>query len=157
MNDPIVYKKYANRRLYDTSRSAYVTLEEMTAQIRAGRQIQVLDAKTKEDVTAFVLTQIVLEQARSRNLLLPVPVLHLIIRYGDNALGEFLDRYLQPIVQTYLSRKQAFDQNFQQWFEMGAQWTEMAHRATAGMSPFADLFTSGQPKTPAKPEDGEDG
>lgn len=148
MSDPIVYKKYANRRLYDTAQSAYVTLEEMAAQIRAGRDVQVLDAKTREDVTAFVLTQIVLDQAKNRHLLLPVPVLQLIIRYGDNALGEFLDRYLQPIVQTYLAHRQAFDQSFQQWIEMGSEFTQMAQRA-AEMSTLAGIF--GSPAGSGKP------
>ena len=151
MSDPIIYKKYANRRIYDTVKSAYVTLEEVAAVVRTGSEIRVLDAKTRQDVTAFILTQIVLEQAKNRNLLLPVPVLHLIIRYGDNVLGEFLDRYLQPIVQTYLQRKQAFDSNFQQWFEMGAEFTEMAQRA-AKMSPFAGIFNMAPPPGGQKEE-----
>ena len=153
MSDPVIYKKYANRRIYDTSQSTYVTLEAVAAKVRAGDEIRVVDAKTREDVTAFVLTQIILEQAKSRNLLLPVPVLHLIIRYGDNLLGEFLERYLQPIVQTYLARKQAFDRSFEQWFEMGAEWTEAAQRAAAGASPFADLFGPRRSRKPARPED----
>jgi polyhydroxyalkanoate synthesis repressor PhaR len=143
MSDTVVLKKYANRRLYDTEKSAYVTLEQVTEMIRKGRQIQVLDAKTKEDVTAFVLTQIILEQAKSRDLLLPVPVLHMIIRYGDNVLDEFFERYLQPILQNYMTHKSAFDRHFQEWVGMGADFTEMARRAAGGFGPFSPFFGPG--------------
>ncbi|MGD8367743.1 MAG: polyhydroxyalkanoate synthesis regulator DNA-binding domain-containing protein [Desulfobacterales bacterium] len=143
MNKTVVLKKYANRRLYDTEKSAYVTLEQVSEMIREGRGIQVLDAKTKEDVTAFVLTQIILEQAKNRDLLLPVPVLQMIIRYGDNVLNDFFDRYLQPILQNYMTHKNAFDRHFQQWVGMGADFTEMARRAASGFGPFSPFFGGG--------------
>lgn len=92
--------------------------------VREGRQVQVLDAKTQEDVTAFVLTHIILEQAKSRDLPLPVPVLHMLIRYGDNVLNEFFDRH------------------FQQWVGMGAEFREMARRTAEGFAPF-DAFFAG--------------
>ena len=63
MPEKVILKKYANRRLYDTERSAYVTLNEVAELIKTGRQVEVIDAKTKEDVTAFILTQILLEEA----------------------------------------------------------------------------------------------
>jgi polyhydroxyalkanoate synthesis repressor PhaR len=144
MSDPVVYKKYANRRLYDMQNSTYVTLEEVAEVIGSGKEIRVVEAKSKEDVTASILTQIILEKAKSRNLLLPVPVLHMIIRYGDNLLGEFLDRYLQPILQTYLSQRDAFERNFQQWIQMGSEFTEMAKRTAASVSPFSSLFDLGR-------------
>ena len=155
MNETVVLKKYANRRLYDTEKSAYVTLEQVTEMIRKGRQIQVLDAKTKEDVTAFVLTQIILEQAKSRDLLLPVPVLHMIIRYGDNVLDEFFDRYLQPILQNYMTQKSAFDRHFQQWVGMGADFTEMARRTAGGLGPFAPFFGAGEAREEKDDDDGK--
>jgi len=66
MTEPLVFKKYANRRLYDTEKSAYVTLSELGDIIRSGRRVEVRDAQTKEDVTAFILTQIILEEAKTR-------------------------------------------------------------------------------------------
>ncbi len=75
----VVLKKYSNRRFYDTERNAYVTLNHVGDLIRQGRQVEVNDASTQEDVTAFVLTQIVLEEAKKKNLLLPVSLLHLSI------------------------------------------------------------------------------
>ena len=74
MTDKITLKKYANRRLYDTEKSQYVTLNQVADRIRDGQQVEVLDAKTKEDVTAFILTQILLEEAKSKNVLLPAPL-----------------------------------------------------------------------------------
>jgi polyhydroxyalkanoate synthesis regulator protein len=67
-------------------------------------QVEVIDAITKEDVTASILTQIVLEKAKNKNILLPVPVFNLIIQYGDNILGEFFEKYLQQMIPTYLAR-----------------------------------------------------
>jgi polyhydroxyalkanoate synthesis repressor PhaR len=72
MTDPLMLKKYSNRRLYDTRNSCYVTLEDVAGMIRSGEQVQISDASTGEDVTAFILTQIVLEAAKRKNSLLPV-------------------------------------------------------------------------------------
>ena len=95
MSDMIVLKKYANRRLYDTQQSAYVTLSDVADIIRSGKTIKAIDAKTKEDVTAFVLTQIILDEAKNNKALLPAPLLLLIIRYGENVLHEFFENYLE--------------------------------------------------------------
>jgi len=86
----LLLKKYTNRRLYDTEKSIYVTLDYVTEVIRNGRKIRVIDTKTKEDVTAAILTQIILEEARKKKYLLPMPLLHLIIQYGENILTDFL-------------------------------------------------------------------
>jgi polyhydroxyalkanoate synthesis repressor PhaR len=79
MNETLLLKKYSNRRLYDTEKSTYVTLDHVMHAIRQGRRVAVADAKSGEDVTAFILTQIILEESRKKNSLLPVPLLHLII------------------------------------------------------------------------------
>ena len=135
MPDTVKLKKYANRRLYDMEKSEYVTLNQVADLIRKGRQVEIVDAKTKEDVTAFILTQIILEEAKNKNFLLPVPVLHLIIQYGDNILGEFFEKYLQQMIQTYLVHKQAMDENFKKWLEMGLDYSTMA-----GLTPFKSFF-----------------
>ena len=90
--------------------------------IKAGLAVEIIDAQTKEDVTAFVLTQIILEEAKKKNFLLPVPVLHLIIRYGDNALGEFMEKYLQKTIQNYLKFKTAFDEQMKKWLEARGEY-----------------------------------
>ena len=119
MDNILVYKKYGNRRLYDTEKSSYATLDDLAHAIRQGRQIRVIDAKSKEDVTAFILTQIILEASRKRNFLLPVPLLHLIIQFGENILQEFFQQYLEQILKNYLSYRSVADEQFKKWLEIG--------------------------------------
>ena len=141
----IIYKKYANRRIYDTQSSRYVTLDELADAIRQGRQVQIVDAKTKDDVTAFVLTQIVLEQAKRKNALLPSPVLHLIIRYGDNVLLDFFETYLQQIVHNYIQYKKSVDDQFQRWLDLGMGLSSQNPGESPELNPFAALFGRSSP------------
>jgi polyhydroxyalkanoate synthesis repressor PhaR len=136
MTDRIILKKYANRRLYDNTRSAYVTLEQVAEMIRAGHSVTAVDAKTGDDVTAFVLTQIVLEEARKKNALLPTALLHMIIRYGDNVLGEFFDKYLEQILKNYLTYKSRVDEQFKQWLDFGTDLSALAQKSLTDLSPF---------------------
>jgi polyhydroxyalkanoate synthesis repressor PhaR len=101
---PLVIKKYSNRRLYDTEESRYITLEELTARIRAGADVRVVDAKTGEDLTQATLTQLILEGPAAR--LLPVPLLTQLVRMQDDALGEFFGRYVSATLELYLAAKQ---------------------------------------------------
>ena len=80
----MIVKKYSNRRLYDTSDSRYVTLEELAEKVRQGEDVRVVDAKTGEDLTAATLTQIIVE-GRGAAKLLPVPLLTQLVRLGDSA------------------------------------------------------------------------
>ncbi len=147
----VVLKKYSNRRLYDTEKSTYVTLSEVADYIRQGRQVEIMDAKTREDVTDFILTQIILEEAKNKNILLPAPLLHLIIRYGDNLLGEFFEKYFFQTFQNYVSHKQAMDERFQDWLKMGMDISEMAQKSLTGLNPFPNIFDSFA-KKPKDPE-----
>lgn len=143
MNEKILIKKYANRRLYDTEKSRYITLTEVKDLIRSGREVHVVDVNTEEDMTAFILTQVILEEARKKNALLPVPVLHLIIKHGDNVLGEFFEKYLHQILSQYLQQKAAFDEQFKKMLDIGMGFSGMARKGMASMSPFnsfKDLF-----------------
>ncbi|MFZ0240953.1 MAG: polyhydroxyalkanoate synthesis regulator DNA-binding domain-containing protein [Desulfobacterales bacterium] len=151
MPDRIILKKYANRRLYDTTRSAYVTLEQVAEMIKTGHFVTAVDAKTGADVTAFVLTQIVLEEAKTKNALLPPPLLHMIIRYGDNLLGEFFEKYLEQIFQNYLAYKSRVDDQFKQWLDFGADMSALAQRSLTGIG----SFTEGLKKGPAAKDEPE--
>lgn len=140
MTKPIRFKKYANRRLYNMSDSKYMTLEEIAELIRQGHQIEVIDAKTKRDVTAFILTQIVLEQAKNKNTLLPVPLLHLIIRFGDNVLVDFFENHLQQVIGNYLEYKQTMDTQFQRWLDLSRNLTETAQESMKSINPLQTYF-----------------
>lgn len=142
MDKAVLIKKYANRRLYDTEKSKYVTLAELKELIKTGRQIQVMDVNTEEDVTAFILTQIVLEEAKRKNALLPEPLLHLIICYGDNVLSDFFEKYLQQVINNYLHQKSMFDQQFGKMLDLGMDISGMAQKTMemSPLKPFMDLF-----------------
>ncbi len=135
--DPVVIKKYANRRLYDTESSAYVTLNQVADMVRAGRQVKVVDARTDEDVTAFILAQIIMEQAREKNILMPASLLHLIIRYGDNILEEFFEKYLEQVLKNYLSYKDAVDDQFRKWLDLGI---DISQKTLESFAPFQGIF-----------------
>jgi polyhydroxyalkanoate synthesis repressor PhaR len=140
MAETLVLKKYANRRLYDTEKSAYVTLNQLADCIRQGRMVQIVDAKTNDDVTDYILTQIVLEEAKNKKALLPVPVLHMVIRYGDNLMMEFFEKYFHQTFQNYLSHKQAVDSQFQKWIEMGMNMSKVAQQSISGLNPFQSFM-----------------
>lgn len=154
MTEKLHFKKYANRRLYDTEKSAYVTLDDVMQVIRLGRNVEVADAKTGEDVTAFTLTQIILEESRKKNSLLPVPLLHLIIRYGENILSEFFDKYLEQTLKNYLAYKAAADDQFKKWLSLGADLTNLTRASMSTLPGFQSLFDLGGDKKKAS-ESGE--
>jgi len=101
----VLVKKYGNRRLYDTARSRYITLEDLGEAVRAGEEVRVVDARTSEDLTTATLAQIIIE-GRGAARLLPVPLLVQLIRMGDDALAEFLGHYVTWALEVYLSAKQ---------------------------------------------------
>ncbi len=99
--DKIIIKKYANRRLYDTSASAYVTLEHLSELTRQGKDFSVQDAKTGEDLTRAVLAQIIFEQENKKEGVLPVSFLRQLIQfYGDN-FQAMLPAYLEMSMKTF--------------------------------------------------------
>lgn len=97
-------KKYGNRRLYDTGDSRYITLEELTAKIRGGTDVRVVDATDGHDLTQATLTQLILESGNAARML-PVPLLTQLIRLGDDALGEFFSRYVTAALELYLGAR----------------------------------------------------
>lgn len=120
----VTFKKYGNRRLYDTSESRYVTLDGVAEAVRGGADIRVVDAKTGDDLTQGTLAQIILE-SRGAAALLPVPLLVQLVRMGDDALGEFFGRYVSAALELYFQAR------------AGAQ-------AVSPYNPFATLpFTAG--------------
>ena len=99
--EQIVIKKYENRRLYNTAESRYINLEEITALIRNGGDVQVVDSKTGQDLTGSVLTQIIMEQAKDQRGGLPLDLLRQIIIATDHVQQQFLTWYLRNAFETY--------------------------------------------------------
>ena len=100
----VLIKKYGNRRLYDTSDSRYVTLDELAAKIRSGADLRVVDAQSGEDLTQSTLTQIVLETGNAAKFL-PVQLLTQMIRLSDDSLAEFFSRYVTGALDVYMQAK----------------------------------------------------
>jgi len=105
IENQVIVKKYSNRRLYDTSASRYITLEELTEKIRAGEDVKVVDAKSGTDITQATFAQIIVE-SRGAARLLPVPLLTQLIRMGDDALAEFFGQYMAWFFEIYLQMRQ---------------------------------------------------
>jgi polyhydroxyalkanoate synthesis repressor PhaR len=97
----VVIKKYGNRRLYDTSCSRYVNLDEIAVMIRQGKAVQVVDAKTGEDLTRVTLTQIITEDAKDKPTGLPLELLRQLIVASDQTRQEFIMWYLKSAFDTY--------------------------------------------------------
>ena len=101
----MLVKKYSNRRMYDTEASRYITIGELTDRIQRGAEATIVDAKTGDDITQTTLTQVIIEGRRAGHLL-PTPLLHQLIRLGDDALAEFLGRYVTLALEMYLQARQ---------------------------------------------------
>lgn len=98
---PVIIKKYANRRLYDTESSSYITLEHLSAMTRQGREFKVVDAKSGDDITHNVLTQIIVEEENRGTTLLPVSFLRqLIAMYGDQ-MQAMVPHYLEASMEAF--------------------------------------------------------
>jgi len=97
----VLIRKYPNRRLYNTSSRAYVNLNDLAALIRQGEEVQVVDAKTGEDVTRVVLTQIIVEDAKDGPSGLPLELLRQLIMASDRAGREFIMWYLNSAFDAY--------------------------------------------------------
>ena len=102
-----IIRKYGNRRLYDTTARRYVNLDEIAQVIRDGEEIQVVDAKTGEDLTRGILTQIIVEDARTGDGGLPLEILKQLIALSDKARNELLTWYLRTAFETYRRAQQA--------------------------------------------------
>ena len=138
--EKILLKKYSNRRLYNTNSSEYVTLQEVSDLIHQGLTVEVIDAKSKEDVTALILTQIILEEARQNNCLLPISLLHTIIKHGDNLLVEFFESYLHKSMKNFIEYKAATTVQYDKWLELAEGMKELTYKSVDGTQLYQELF-----------------
>lgn len=113
-SEPVVIKKYANRRLYNTESSTYVTLEDLAQMVRADRDFVVYDAKSGDDLTHSVLTQIIVEQESREGgpTLLPIPFLRQLIRFYDDSMGNMVPGYLQFSMEALTQQQDAYRKKF---------------------------------------------
>ena len=145
--EPIEIKKYANRRLYNTGTSAYVTLEDLATMMKSGQDFIVHDAKSGEDITRSVLGQIIFEQeGKQGQNLLPIAFLRQLIRFYGDSMQMLVPRYLEVSIESLTREQEKFRQQMSQAFGVspfGAledqvrRNMEMFERAFAMFTPFA--------------------
>jgi polyhydroxyalkanoate synthesis repressor PhaR len=142
-NKPAVVKKYANRRLYNTATSSYVTLDELSQMVRKGEEFVVFDAKTGEDITRSVLTQIILEEDSKGRNLLPIGFLRHLIGYYDDSLQSFLPRYLELSMENFARHQDQMrgyvEQTFGRFFPLN-QLEDMTRQNMALFQRAATMF-----------------
>src|ERR1041385_1848793 len=118
MTDPepkhLEIRKYPNRRYYDTTRSRHLTLDEIRSLIRDGYDLRVTDSKTSVDITAQVLTQIILELDTQKLDSFPVPLLVRVIRVNDQLVKDFIEKYFNQALQSFLHYQQRFEEQIRQ-------------------------------------------
>lgn len=167
--EAVVVKKYANRRLYNTETSAYVTLDDLATMVRSDRDFLVYDAKTGDDLTHAVLTQIIVEQeAKSGGqTLLPVPFLRQLIRFYDDSVGKMVPSYLQMSLQTLVNEQERFRSQFAPFFaqspfgstafealqEQTRKNMSMFEHAMKMWTPFSATAPLGTPVTPVRQDE----
>jgi polyhydroxyalkanoate synthesis repressor PhaR len=150
--EAVVIKKYANRRLYNTETSTYVTLDDLAAMVRSDRDFVVYDAKTGDDLTHSVLTQIIVEQENRQGgqTLLPVPFLRQLIRFYDDSIGRMVPGYLQFSLENLAKEQEKFRALFANAFsnpaaafeayqEQARKNMEMFEQALSMWTPFTGL------------------
>lgn len=160
---PVTIKKYANRRLYNTATSSYVTLDHLAAMVKEGQEFVVYDAKTGEDITRSVLTQIIFEEEGKGQNLLPIRFLRQLIRFYGDSLQAVIPNYLEMSMESF-SRNQeqyrkyltdAFGEPFRQLEEMGRQNVAMFQQAMSMFTPFAGQSPDEQQQGAAEPDKAE--
>jgi polyhydroxyalkanoate synthesis repressor PhaR len=138
-----VVKKYANRRLYNTATSSYVTLDDLGKMVRAGEHFVVYDAKTHEDLTRSILTQIILEEDSKGRNLLPINFLRQLISFYDDSLRAFLPRYLEVSMENFARNQEQIRSYIEgtlgRFFPMGP-FEEMARQNMALFQRAATMF-----------------
>ena len=149
----VTIKKYANRRLYNTETSSYITLEHLAAMTREGREFRVVDARTDEDITHNVLTQIIMEEESRGQTMLPVSFLRqLIAMYGDQMQWE-VPGYLEASMDAFRRNQQQFRSAVEGAFEnspfAGTPLAEIAKRNMAMFDAATQAFKPGGASAPS--------
>jgi polyhydroxyalkanoate synthesis repressor PhaR len=163
---PTIIKKYANRRLYHTGTSTYVTLDDLAVMVKRGDNFAVIDAKTGEDITRPVLTQIIFEQeAKTGQNLLPINFMRQLISFYGDSLQSLVPSYLEHSIQMLAENQQKFReqmtnafgaQNFSVMEELGQKNMDMFRNAMSVFIPFAKVPSVAEAQNPGSTTDSTD-
>jgi polyhydroxyalkanoate synthesis repressor PhaR len=162
---PVVVKKYANRRLYNTATSSYVTLDDLAKLIKEGGNFVAHDAKTGEDITRSVLTQIIVEQEQKGQNLLPTSFLRQLISFYGDSMQFLVPGYLEQAMITFARNQEQMRKNLQATFgifpfgqfeEMGKQNIALFERALKMLGPYGAEEKQAPADAEPKRAEGED-
>ena len=160
---PVVVKKYANRRLYNTESSSYITLDSLAEMVRLGRDFVVYDAKTGEDITRSVLTQIIVEEESKGRAMLPTGFLRQLIGFYGNSMQSVVPKYLEQAMGAFAVQQDQMRRAVESTMgtfippslqEVGRQNMAMMERAMSLFSPFLPQEPEA-PRAPASPQEEE--
>jgi polyhydroxyalkanoate synthesis repressor PhaR len=149
---PVVIKKYANRRLYNTQTSSYVTLDHLAAMVKEGTEFEVQDARTGDDITRSVLTQIIFEEEAKGQSLLPIKFLRQLIRFYGDSLQSFVPGYLDMSMEGFTKNQGAMRDRIAEALGGGNQMVENLTRQNLAMfenamAMFVPFGVAGGPAT----------
>lgn len=157
--ESVVIKKYANRRLYNTETSTYVTLDDLAEMVRSDRDFVVYDAKSGDDLTHSVLTQIIVDQESKGQTLLPVPFLRQLIRFYGDSISRMVPTYLQFSMETLAREQERFrDQMSTAFGSHSTPFEAYREHARRNMAIFEQAMAmwSPFPNSPAAESDGDE-
>ena len=155
--EPVTIKKYANRRLYNTGTSTYVTLEDLAAMVKEGDDFIVYDAKTGEDITRSVLAQIIFEQENKEGQsLLPITFLRQLIRFYGDSMQMLVPRYLEQSMQSFTGQQDKFREQMAQAFG-GVGFGSMEEQVRRNMEMFEKTFAMFAPFARGQTKSAESG
>ena len=151
-SDKVTIKKYANRRLYDTESSSYITLDRLAEMVREGREFEVVDAKSGEDITRQVLTQIIVDEESRGSTMLPINFLKQLIGLYGNSMQNFVPQYLEAAMDAFQRNQSAAREAFG-----GNVFADIAKRNMEMFGGAAQAFTAkkGEEKPAEKAGGGE--
>jgi len=149
--ETVIIKKYANRRLYNTASSSYITLEDLARMVRENVEFQVLDAKTGDDITHSILTQIIMdEEANGGQQMLPVSFLRQLIGMYGNSMQALMPSYLEASMANFRDNQSKIREAFEKGLTSNP-FTAIHETNMAMMRVAADVFLPGKAKAKDKP------
>src|SRR4051794_3750263 len=153
---PVTIKKYANRRLYNTGTSTYVTLEDLATMVKNGEDFAVYDAKTSEDITRSVLTQIIFEQENKQGAqnLLPIKFLRQLIGFYGDSMQKFVPSYLEVSLESFTREQEKFRHQISQALGATPFGPLVEEQVRRNMDMFKQAFSMFTPFTRREDETG---
>ena len=153
---PVTIKKYANRRLYNTATSSYVTLDHLAQMVKDGTDFVVYDAKSGDDITRSVLTQIIMEEENKGDSLLPIAFLRQLIGFYGDSLGGVVPRYLELSMETFARNQEQLRSRLDDSFGGFFPFKQLEEMGKTNMKVFQnamEMFTPSTPGSPGAPGD----